>query len=117
MFVGIGIPIPVIDEEMIEFLRVRDEDIQVEIFDYSVQRRSKPSYGKVNYGQLRSGKIKINNKSVQTGSISSYAMALEIADLLKKRISSGSFELTNMVKALPLDGEYKSLDILSQEEL
>ncbi len=117
MFVGIGIPIPVLDEEMIEFLKVKDEDIQVEIFDYSVQRRSKPSYGKVNYRQLRSGKIKINNKSVQTGSISSYAMALEIADLLKEKVSSGSFELTNMVKPLPLDGEYRSLDILSQEEL
>jgi uncharacterized protein (DUF39 family) len=117
LFVGIGIPIPVLDEEMIEFLKVRDEDIQVEIFDYSVQRRSKPSYGKVNYSELRSGKIKINNKSVQTGSISSYAMALEIANLLKEKISSGSFELTNMVKPLPLEGEYRSLDILSQEEL
>jgi len=117
MFVGIGIPIPVIDEEMIEFVKVRDEDEQAEVLENSVQRRSKPSYGKVDYGQLRSGKIKINNKSVQTGSISSYAMALEIADLLKDRISSGSFKLTNMVKALPLEGEYRSLDILSQEEL
>ena len=44
-------------------------------------------------------------------------MAIEIADLLKDKISSGSFELTNMVKALPLEGEYRSLDILSQEEL
>jgi len=117
MFVGIGIPIPVIDEEMVEFLKVRDEDIQVEIFDYSVQRRNKPSYGKVNYKQLRSGKIKINNKSVQTGPISSYARALEIADLLKERVSSGKFYLTDKVQPLPLDGEYRSLEILSQEEL
>jgi uncharacterized protein (DUF39 family) len=117
MFVGIGIPIPVIDEEMVEFLKVRDEDIQVEIFDYSVQRRNKPSYGKVNYKQLRNGKIKIGNKSVQTGPISSYARALEIADLLKERISSGKFYLTDKVQPLPLDGEYRSLEILSQEEL
>jgi len=53
MFVGIGIPIPVIDDEMMEYLKVADEDIQVEIFDYSVQRRSKPSYGRVDYRQLR----------------------------------------------------------------
>jgi len=117
MFVGIGIPIPVLDEEMMEFLKISDDQIQVEIFDYSVQRRSKPSYGKVDYRQLRSGKINIKGKTVQAGSMSSYAMALEIADLLKDRISSGSFELTNMVKALPLEGEYRSLDILSQEEL
>ncbi|MCD4669342.1 MAG: homocysteine biosynthesis protein, partial [Actinomycetia bacterium] len=109
--------IPVIDEEMVEFLKVKDEDIQVEIFDYSVQRRNKPSYGKVDYKQLRSGKIKINNKSVQTGPISSYARALEIADLLKERVSSGKFYLTDKVQALPLDGEYRSLEILSQEEL
>ncbi|MCJ7665651.1 MAG: homocysteine biosynthesis protein, partial [Actinobacteria bacterium] len=60
LFVGIGIPVPVIDEEMVEFLKVADEDISVGIYDYSVQRRNKPSYGQVNYKQLRSGKIKIN---------------------------------------------------------
>jgi len=117
IFVGIGIPIPVIDEEMIEFLKVKDEDIVTEIFDYSVQRRNKTSYGKVNYKQLRSGKIKIKNKTVQTGSISSYAMALEIADLLKARILTGDFELTDKVSSLPVQSDHRSLDILSQEEL
>jgi len=116
MFVGIGIPIPVIDEEMVEFLKIRDEDIQVEIFDYSVQRRNKPSYGKVNYKELRSGTIKINNRSVRTGPISSYARAMEIADLLKDKISSGKFYLTDMVQPLPLNGECRSLEVLSQEE-
>ncbi len=117
MFVGIGIPIPVIDEEMVEFLKVRDEDIQVEIIDYSVQRRNKPSYGKVNYGQLRSGKIKINNKIVQTGPISSYARAIEIAELLKEWIMSGKFYLARKVQSLPSEDEYRSLEILSREEL
>ena len=117
LFVGIGIPIPVIDEEMVEFLKVTDEDITVGITDYSVQRRNKPSYGQVNYKQLRTGKIKINKKEVQTGPISSYAKALEIADLLKKKIQSSKFYLTNMVQPLPLECEYKSLEILSQEEL
>jgi uncharacterized protein (DUF39 family) len=72
MFVGVGIPIPVIDEEMVQFLKIKDEEIFTEIIDYSVQRRNKPSYGKINYKQLRSGCIKINGKDVQTGSISSY---------------------------------------------
>ncbi|MCJ7665906.1 MAG: homocysteine biosynthesis protein, partial [Actinobacteria bacterium] len=104
-------------EEMVEFLKVADEDISVGIYDYSVQRRNKPSYGQVNYKQLRSGKIKINNKQVQTGPISSYAKALEIADLLKEKIQSSKFYLTDMVKPLPLECEYRSLEILSQEEL
>jgi uncharacterized protein (DUF39 family) len=114
---GIGIPIPVIDEEMVEFLKIKDEDIYTEIFDYSVQRRNKPSYGKVNYGQLRSGRIKINNKNVQTGPISSYSKALEIANVLKREIKTGKFYLTASVASIPLDEEIKSLDILSKEEL
>ena len=117
LFVGIGIPVPVIDEEMVEFLKVADEDISVGIFDYSVQRRNKPSFGQVNYRQLRSGKIKINKKQVQTGPISSYAKALEIADLLKEKIQSSKFYLTDMVQPLSLECEYRSLEILSQEEL
>ncbi len=117
IFIGIGIPIPVIDEEMIDFLRVKDEDIYTEIFDYSVQRRNRPSYGMVNYKQLKSGKITINGKSVQTGSISSYFKALEISDVLKKEIKGGKFYLTNSVAPLPLEEKHNNLDILSREEL
>jgi len=117
MFIGIGIPIPVIDEEMVEFLKVRDEDIYTEILDYSVQRRNKPSYGKVNYKQLRSGKIKINGKFAQTGPISSYFKALEISNILKKKIKNGKFYLTNFVAPLPLEEKNSNLDVLSREEL
>lgn len=117
IFIGIGIPIPVIDEEMVEFLRVKDEDIYTEIVDYSVQRRNKPSCGKVNYKQLKSGKITINGKSVQTGPISSYFKALEISNVLKKEIKYGKFYLTNIVAPLPLEEAHNNLDILSREEL
>lgn len=117
IFIGVGIPIPVVDKEMVEFLKVKDEDIYTEIFDYSVQRRNRPSYGKVNYKQLRSGKITINGKEVQTGSISSYYKAREIANLLKTWIKEGKFYLTNYVAPLPGDERTKNLDIVSQEEL
>lgn len=117
IFIGIGIPIPVIDEEMVEFLKIRDEDIYTEIFDYSVQRRNRPSYGKVNYRELRSGKIKIKGKSVQTGSISSYFKALEISNVLKQEIRKGKFYLTNFVASIPAEERYSNLDILSREEL
>ena len=79
MFVGVGIPIPVIDEEMVEYLKVKDEDIYANIYDYSVQRRNKPAYGKVSYKELRSGKILIHKKEVPTGSISSYPKARELS--------------------------------------
>ncbi len=116
MFVGVGIPIPVIDEEMVEFLIIKDEDIFTEITDYSVQRRNKPSYGKVNYQQLRSGIVIIKGKKVQTGSLSSYCKAKEIADLLKNWILDGHFYLTNFVSPIPMNEKVNVLNILGKEE-
>jgi len=117
LFLGVGIPIPVLDEEMVEFLRIKDEDIYTEIIDYSIQRRNKPSCGKVNYKQLRSGEVKIGGKMVQAGSISSYYKAKEIANELKKWITGGKFYLTSCVAPLPSDEKINNLDILSQEEV
>jgi uncharacterized protein (DUF39 family) len=117
MYVGVGIPIPVLDEEMVEFLKVKDEDIYTEIMDYSVQRRNKPSYGKINYKQLRSGSIMLKGKKIQTGSFSSYAKALEIANLLKSWITKGHFLMTNFAAPLPMDEKVNTLNILSKEEL
>lgn len=117
MYVGIGIGIPVIDEEMVESLRVSDEDIYTEIYDYSVARRSKPSYGKVNYKQLRSGSVIINGKKALTGSLSSYSMAREIAGLLKQWIIEGNFTLTNPVAPLPSEEKINPLNIVSREEI
>ena len=117
MFVGVGIPIPVIDEEMVEYLKVKDEDIYVNIYDYSVQRRNRPCYGRVNYKELRSGKIIIHKKEVPTGSISSYPKAREIAQILKEWILKGSFTLTQPVASLPSQGVTKPLNIVSEDEL
>ncbi|MBU4293250.1 MAG: homocysteine biosynthesis protein [Actinobacteria bacterium] len=117
MYVGVGIPIPVLDEEMVEFLKVKDEDIYTEIMDYSVQRRNKPSLGKINYKQLKSGSIMLKGKKIQTGSFSSYAKALEIANLLKSWITKGHFLMTNFTAPLPWDEKVNTLNILSKEEL
>ncbi len=117
MYIGIGIPIPVIDDEMVEFLKVRDEDIFTEIYDYSVHRRNKPSYGRVNYKQLRSGEITLKGKKIQTGSLSSYSKARDIAAILKKWISEGEFYLTNPVAPLPSEEKFNVLNVLSEEEL
>lgn len=117
MFVGVGIPIPVIDEEMVEYLKVKDEDIYVSISDYSVQRRNRPVFGKVNYRQLREGKIIINKREVPTGSISSYPKAREIAVLLKEWIKDKKFQLTVPVQPLPASGFTKPLNIVNEEEI
>ncbi|HZJ83451.1 MAG TPA: homocysteine biosynthesis protein [Clostridia bacterium] len=101
MFVGIGIPIPVLDEEMMEFLAVTNKDIYTNIVDYSVPRRSKPTLKKINYEELRSGSTELNGKRVQTAPLSSQNRAREIADLLKASIQKGEFMLQQPIEMMP----------------
>lgn len=117
LFVGVGIPIPVIDEEMVDYLKVSDEEIFTEITDYSVQRRSKPAVKKVSYRQLRSGKVLLNGKETPTGAISSYYKARKIAGILKDWICAGKFLLTNPVCPLPSEEPLRPLNIVNEEEL
>jgi uncharacterized protein (DUF39 family) len=109
LFVGIGIPIPVLDEEMARFVCLKNSEIYTNIIDYSVGTLSKPSLGLVSYEQLRSGSIEIEGKKVPTASISSYKKAREIAQLLKEWIMAGTFTLTKPVAPLPSDRECKPL--------
>lgn len=117
MFVGVGIPIPVLDEDIIEKARISDKDIYATIFDYSVPQRSKPNLGKVSYADLRSGKIEINGKKVRTAPISSYSKARRIAEELKGWIKNGKFYLQQPVENFSLDQTFKPLDIVNEEEI
>jgi uncharacterized protein (DUF39 family) len=101
--VGIGIPIPILNEEICKFTAVRDEDIYAPIVDYSENYPNcKPSdLGEVNYKQLNSGSIKIKNKDVPTGALSSYSKARDIALELKSWIEKGKFLLTEKVAPIP----------------
>ncbi|MFH1857001.1 MAG: homocysteine biosynthesis protein [Candidatus Omnitrophota bacterium] len=101
--VGIGIPIPILDEEMVKFTAVKDEEIWTEIIDYSKDypQRTGEVVGEVNYGQLKSGHVKIKGKDVPTAGFSSYSKALEIAEILKKSIREGKFLLTEPVAKIP----------------
>jgi L-aspartate semialdehyde sulfurtransferase len=103
MAVGIGIPIPIVDEEILEFTRVTDADIWAPIVDYSeaYPSRSPDTLGSVTYAQLRSGTIQFNGKEVSTASLSSYARARTIATTLKEWIQKGTFLLTEQVAPLP----------------
>lgn len=101
--VGIGIPIPILSEEICRYTAVKDEEIWAQVVDYSSSypSREKESLGEVNYGQLKSGKILVRNKEVPTGSLSSYSKAKEIATILKEWIQKGKFLLSEPVAYLP----------------
>lgn len=101
--VGIGIPIPILNEDVLKYTAVKDEEIIASIFDYSEDYPygTLKSLGEVTYKELKSGEIFFNGKKIPTAGLSSYAKALEISDHLKESISKGEFELTEAVAKLP----------------
>jgi len=101
--VGVGVPIPILSEEILKYATVSDADIFAPVVDYSEAfPRMKPDIlGEVSYAQLKSGKITIQGKEVPTASLSSYPRAVEIATTLKEWILSGKFLLTEPVAPLP----------------
>ena len=102
--VGIGVPIPLLNEEICKYAAVRDRDIYAAVVDYSeVYPQGKTEVlGEVNYAQLKSGEIEVNGKKVETAGISSYKSALTIANDLKEKIKKGEFLLTEKVADLPV---------------
>ena len=101
--VGIGVPIPILDEEICKFTAVKDEQIWTQIVDYSEAYPNciPGSLGEVNYAQLKTGEITVKGKKVPTGALSSYPKAVEIAEKLKGWIQKGDFLLTEPVAPIP----------------
>ena len=101
--VGIGVPIPVLDEEVIKHAAASDKEIYTQIVDYGANYPQcvPGSLGEVNYAQLKTGKITLQGKTVHTGNLSSYSKAREISEELKSWIKKGDFLLTEPVAALP----------------
>ena len=101
--VGIGVPVPILSEEILRYTTVSDAGILAPIVDYSeAYSQMKPDIlGEVSYADLKSGRVKIQGKDVRTGSLSSYPKAVEIASVLKSWIEKGEFLLTEFVAPLP----------------
>jgi CBS domain-containing protein len=104
LYVGIGVPIPILNESIAEKTAVRDSEITTEIIDYSVPRRSRPSVLEVSYEELKSGIIDLNGKEVKTSPLSSFYMAREIAAALGDMIKKGEFFLSSPVERLSKSG-------------
>lgn len=101
--VGVGIPIPVLNEEIAWFTGVDDSDILMPVKDYG---HDYPNgiprvLAHVPFAALKSGEIELMGKKVHTTPLTSYTLSLEIADELKKWIAAGEFLLTEPVELLP----------------
>ncbi len=106
MAVGLGIPIPVLNEEIAQYTAVRDEDIYTQIIDYGHEYPTgeAKSLGKVSYQELKSGFVNFSGKKVPAVPLSSVVRAREIAEILKKWIKDDKFLLTQPQFLLPSQG-------------
>jgi uncharacterized protein (DUF39 family) len=102
--VGLGIPIPLLNEEIAAFTGVSDDDIFTQIVDYGQDypAGAVKSLGQVSYAELKSGAIRFQGKSVPTVPLSSIVKAREIAETLKGWIRQGRFLLGEPQFTLPL---------------
>ena len=103
LYVGIGIPIPILNEEMAMFTAVKDEDIFTEVYDYGMDypKGAAKALTEVSYKDLRSGTIVIDGKNIVTAPLSSYYKARQIANILKEWIEGGKFLLGEPQQTLP----------------
>jgi uncharacterized protein (DUF39 family) len=101
--VGVGIPIPILNEDMARFTGVSDEEIFTQIIDYGndYPTGEAKGLGQVSYAELKSGSIRFNGQEVPTVPLSSYVRAREIAAIVKGWIMDGEFLLTEPQEPLP----------------
>lgn len=109
LFVGIGIPIPILDVEMAKFTAIRDDQIETTIIDFGVPRRDRPVIRKVTYKELKSGKVEINGEEVRVSPLSSFYLSKKIMKILKKLIEKGEFLLSEPVERLKTEEVVKPM--------
>ena len=100
--VGLGIPIPILNERIARYTAVSDSELVTQVVDYSKNypQREPGSLGEIDYATLRDGEITVQDKHVPTASLSSFAKAKKIADTLKEWIEKGEFLLSQPVQSL-----------------
>ncbi|MFA9392302.1 MAG: homocysteine biosynthesis protein [Prolixibacteraceae bacterium] len=114
LFVGIGIPIPVLNVEMAKRVSINNSQIQTSVLDYGSP--GMPKLGQVSYEQLRSGEIEVNGQKVKTAPVASLNKARKIAAILKKQIQNGEFFIQEPVQLFPSNTSLKGLVDLELKE-
>lgn len=112
LMLGVGVPIPILNEQVAAHCAVQDTDIVAPVMDFSIPRRVRPTFGLVSYAQLKSGSIAIEGQPVRTAPLASIYLARQVASELKRWIEAGEFELATPVAPLPQDRAFLPQDIM-----
>ena len=110
LMLGVGIPIPVLNAEVVRRCAIKDEDIVAPLVDLSIPRRVRPTFGLVSYAQLKSGRITVSGKQIRTAPLASISLSRQVAVELKEWIEAGTFLLTAPVAPIPKDRAFLAQD-------
>lgn len=110
LMLGVGVPLPVLSEAVVEQCAVSDQDIVAPVVDFSIPRRVRPTFGLVSYAQLKQGRITIDGKAVRTAPLASIFLSRQVAVELKQWIERGEFTLTEPVASIPMDRSFLPQD-------
>ncbi|MFW9787344.1 MAG: homocysteine biosynthesis protein [Candidatus Thorarchaeota archaeon] len=103
LYVGVGVPIPVLNSEVAKSTGISNSEIRTNVLDYGIPSRGRPTITTVNYEELKSGAIDVNGVEIKTSPISSFGVAGKIAKVLAHQIKTGGFLLSEAVQPLPND--------------
>ncbi|MFM8295646.1 MAG: homocysteine biosynthesis protein, partial [Microcystaceae cyanobacterium] len=117
LMLGVGIPLPVLNEKVIEYCAVKDDEIVAPVVDFSIPRRVRPTFGLVSYAQLKSGRMTIEGKTVRVAPLASLARSRQVAEELKRWIQAGQFFLAESIIPLPRDRRFIPQDLLGNQRL
>jgi uncharacterized protein (DUF39 family)/CBS domain-containing protein len=109
LYLGLGIPIPILNEGLAKKTAIQDEEIFTNVVDYGVPRRDRPKLAKVSYKELKSGAVTVGDRKIRVSSLSSLKTARKVSETLKSWIQNGEFYLTAPVERLPLDSVFKPM--------
>lgn len=107
--IGLGIPIPVLNEGVAQTTGASDADVHINLVDYGIPARSRHTISTVTYEELRSGHIEINGKEVKSCPLTSLKKAREVAGELKQWIKKGKFRLTEPYETLSRERIFKPM--------
>lgn len=110
LMLGVGVPFPVLQEEVVAHCAVQDRDLVAPVVDFSIPRRVRPTFGLVSYAQLKSGRLTIDGKSVRVAPLASLFRSRQVAMELKQWIEAGTFTLTEFVAPIPAEQTFRPQD-------
>jgi uncharacterized protein (DUF39 family) len=110
LMLGVGVPFPVLQEEVVAHCAVQDQDLVAPVVDFSIPRRVRPTFGLVSYAQLKSGRLTIDGKNVRVAPLASLFRSRQVAMELKQWIEAGTFTLTEFVAPISADQTFRPQD-------